>query len=190
MAVQKFVSRCWLFFFSALGYSILALLVNAFKVPSVFEFFTDNQSLYWIYFDLYSTGPVWFLLLLEVFAAILPDIVIKVLENLRDTELIRKEKRDEQSRIDRAKNNLRNKTNGSNFEIGNIEGFHRNSAGPSRGQNNDLISKPVDNSFSVRKDKIHMSDITPMFNNNANSNKRFKEKNLSDPNAYEMVHYF
>ena len=85
---------------------------------------------------------------------------------------------------------MRNKTNGPNFEIGNIEGFHRNSAGPSRGQNNDLISKPADNSFSVRKDKIHMSDITPIFNNNNNSNNRFKEKNLNDPNVYEMVYYF
>ena len=36
-------------------------------------------------------------------AAIIPDLIIKVIENLRDTELIRKEKLNEASRINRAK---------------------------------------------------------------------------------------
>jgi hypothetical protein len=125
------------------------------------------------------------LLFLAIFAAILPDIVIKVLENLRDTELIKKEKRDEQSRIDRAKNNQKNKMNGSNFEIGNIEGFHSNSAGSARGQNDDLLFRPVDHSerrtSSARKDKIFVSPISPDLNNNYNnlSNKSIDSSNKS-----------
>lgn len=52
---------------------------------------------------MFSHGPIWFCLILEVLAAIIPDLIIKVVENLRDTELIRKEKLNEASRINRAK---------------------------------------------------------------------------------------
>jgi hypothetical protein len=54
---------------------------------------------------MFSHGPIWFCLILEVLAAIIPDLVIKVIENLRDTELIRKEKLNEAARINRARVN-------------------------------------------------------------------------------------
>ena len=120
---------------------------------------------------MYSTGPVWFLLFLEIFAAILPDLIIKVLENLRDDELIRKEKEEEQSRIDRAKDNQRTKY-GSKLEIGSIDGFHSGSAGSARRLNDDMLFRPVDNTptekqtFNIRTDKIFNSSISPDFNNN------------------------
>jgi len=75
--------------------------------------------------------------------------------------------------------------NGSNFEIGNIEGFHSNSAGSARGQNNDLLFRPVDHTArrtsSARKDKIFVSPISPVSNNNYNnlSNKSFDSTNKS-----------
>ena len=121
---------------------------------------------------MYSTGPVWFLLFLEIFAAILPDLIIKVLENLRDEELIRKEKEDEKSRIDRAKVNQSAKY-GSKFEIDSIDGFHSGSADSARGLNEDMLFRPVDNrstekqTFNIRKDKIFNSSISPDFNNNS-----------------------
>ena len=127
---------------------------------------------------MFSTGPIWFLLLLEVFAAILPDIIIKVIENVRDTELIRKEKRDEQSRIERAKNNSKANLRLKNeYEIGNIEGFHSSLNGPNTADRDDnrafftpVIHKDIDpqRPSSMRKAKVHNSSISPS-NNRLNS---------------------
>lgn len=126
------------------------------------------------------------MLFLEIFAAILPDIVIKVLENLRDVELIRKEKEDEQSRIDRAKTNLKNKLNSKeNYEIGNIEGFHSSSANSARSNENGRLFTPVEKSnlseqkpSSGRKDKVFVSPISPS-NQNSSTNS-FNFINLSE----------
>ena len=52
--------------------------------------FTDYQSLYWAYYNLLANASVWFCLLLSIVTAILPDFILKVSENLKDTERIRK----------------------------------------------------------------------------------------------------
>ena len=117
----------------------------------------------------------------------MPDIVIKVLENLRDAQLIQKEKDDEQSRIDRSKQNQKNK-NGLDYDIASIDGFHSGSAESARGENNDPIFRPVDNkqsekqAYNVRKDKIFNSAVSPDLNNNSsfNSNKQFEKQKDSN----------
>lgn len=140
---------------SIFGYVLLAIVINAITVPSLFQSFTDYMSLYWIYFSLYSNGPVWFLLFLEIIVAIIPDLIIKILENLRDVELIRKEKENEQDRIERSKRNLENKLrkNGDTIELNSIEGFHRSSL------TDDRIFQPVTYDSSADSGKIGKNKI-------------------------------
>jgi hypothetical protein len=66
---------------------------------------TDDQSIYWVYYDMLSTGTVWLTLLLNVVAALIPDLVIIVVENLRDTKKINKHKHREFSRLNKENNN-------------------------------------------------------------------------------------
>jgi hypothetical protein len=63
------------------------------------EGITDGQSLYWEYYNMFSHGPTWFCFLLIAITSLIPDIIIKVVENLRDTELVRKEKLEEARRM-------------------------------------------------------------------------------------------
>ena len=63
------------------------------------EDITDGQSLYWEYYNMFSHGPMWFCFLLIAITSLIPDIVIKVVENLRDSELVRKEKLEEAQRM-------------------------------------------------------------------------------------------
>ena len=65
------------------------------KRPSLLYTFTDQQSLYWVYFNLLSSATVWLTLLFSVLTAIVPDLVIKAAENLRDSEKIKKIKQKE-----------------------------------------------------------------------------------------------
>ena len=51
---------------------------------------TDGQSLYWSYFHVLDSITVWFTILLVIITSLVPDLIIKILENLRDSELIRK----------------------------------------------------------------------------------------------------
>jgi len=90
---------------SILGYILMCLVPNSFIIPSFLSTFTDYQSLYWTYYNLLSNASVWFCLLLSIITAHLPDFILKVSENLKDTERIRKirlgelETRDEIVRI-------------------------------------------------------------------------------------------
>ena len=43
---------------------------------------TEGQSYYWIYFEIYSLPIFWFLIMLVVVAAFIPDIIIKVFNEL------------------------------------------------------------------------------------------------------------
>lgn len=61
--------------------------------------FTDYQSLYWAYYNLLANASVWFCLLLSIVTAILPDFILKVSENLKDTERIRKLRLGEQETV-------------------------------------------------------------------------------------------
>jgi hypothetical protein len=63
----------------------------------------DGQSIFWVYFDLLSNATVWFILVLQLVTAMIPDLVLKVCENIQDGELIKREKRIHRSRVDRAR---------------------------------------------------------------------------------------
>ena len=41
----------------------------------------DGQSIYWIYYNMFSDGVVWLLLPLQLVTALLPDLLIKIAEN-------------------------------------------------------------------------------------------------------------
>ena len=56
---------------------------------------TDGQSTYWSFFYFFSTAPAWFVMILAMFTAIVPDILIKVLENIQENMLIRQARQDE-----------------------------------------------------------------------------------------------
>lgn len=45
--------------------------------------FTDDQSLYFVFFVMFSSWRVWFLMLLSIVLALTPDILLRVLENIR-----------------------------------------------------------------------------------------------------------
>ena len=62
----------------------------------------DGQSTFWVYFDLFSNVPFWFILILQLVTSIIPDLVLKVFESIRDYEHIKREKQIQQSRLDRA----------------------------------------------------------------------------------------
>ena len=60
----------------------------------------DGQSMFWVYFDLFSNRLTYVILVLQLVAALVPDLVLKVLENLINAELISKQKRIEKLRKD------------------------------------------------------------------------------------------
>lgn len=51
------------------------------KRPPILEGLTEGQSQYWIYYDLLGSITIWFLGLLVVVTAILPDFTLKIIEN-------------------------------------------------------------------------------------------------------------
>jgi hypothetical protein len=69
------------FFISFLAFQISCILPNSFIMPPIFQPLTEDQSLYFAFFDLLSQPSVWFCILVCVMAALLPDIIIKTIEN-------------------------------------------------------------------------------------------------------------
>ena len=98
-------------------HSLISVNLNSFtkknnKRPSLLFTFTDQQSLYWIYFNLFSNASFWFTLFLSVITAIVPDLVIKASENVNDSEQIKKIKQTERElTVNFNKNNLNNNNN-------------------------------------------------------------------------------
>lgn len=76
---------------SLFGFIVTCLLPNSFIMPLFLTSITDGQNLFWIFYDLFSCGSVWFLIILIVVTAILPDIIIKIIENLRVSIFLFKE---------------------------------------------------------------------------------------------------
>ena len=62
----------------------------------------DGQILFSVYFDLFSNDLIWFILVFQLVTALLPDIVLKVVENLSEVEFLRKEKQSTKTKITRA----------------------------------------------------------------------------------------
>lgn len=52
--------------------------------------FTENQSLYWIYYTLLSSLSVWLCIVGCLVAAIIPDVLLKAIDNLKYAEKIKK----------------------------------------------------------------------------------------------------
>jgi hypothetical protein len=71
--------------------------------PSLLISFTDNQDLYWVYFNMFSQPAVWFCILLAITAAIIPDILAKAIENLIERNEVNKLQKIE---TDRQQNNV------------------------------------------------------------------------------------
>lgn len=53
-----------------------------FKRPFPFTLFTENQALYFGIFMLFSSGSIWFTIILSSIMSILPDLVLIIFENL------------------------------------------------------------------------------------------------------------
>ena len=71
--------------------------------PTFFNNFVGSEStLYWVYYNMYSNGPLWFGLLLIVVAAMLPDIIIIVITYLRDENKVKKAKEREAEQMRQA----------------------------------------------------------------------------------------
>lgn len=60
------------------------ILFIFFKRPDFLTIFTNQQSIYFAFFVLFSTGSVWFFIVISVSIAMWPDLVIRVLENLAE----------------------------------------------------------------------------------------------------------
>jgi hypothetical protein len=78
--------------------------------------FSDGQNIFWTFFNLFSKKSIWLLLILQVITAILPDLIIKVYENQRDSGLVKKAKRKDARRLDRTKKHSNEMTN-INYEF-------------------------------------------------------------------------
>ena len=63
------------------------------------SFFTEEQSIYWIYFDLYSKPIVWFAVCLVFMVSVLPDLVLKVAYDLSQKRRLEKYRIAEETRI-------------------------------------------------------------------------------------------
>ncbi len=52
--------------------------------------FTEEQNFYWIFYQIFSYPITWFCFLITAVVAIIPDLIIKIIENLREELEIRK----------------------------------------------------------------------------------------------------
>ena len=53
--------------------------------PFPLTVFTENQSLYFEYFTMLSSPSVWLCIILCLIAAIIPDVCLRVIENIKET---------------------------------------------------------------------------------------------------------
>ena len=76
---------------SIICFGLVCILSNSIIVTISFVgSFTDEQSLYFIYFVLFTSGSVWLLLLLASITGVIPDFAIKLIDHVRETEKIKK----------------------------------------------------------------------------------------------------
>ena len=60
------------------------------KSPAFFTDFTDNQSMFYVLFMLFTSGPAWFCIILATVVSLIPDICLKVLENFIENQKLKK----------------------------------------------------------------------------------------------------
>ncbi len=79
---------------SIICFGLCCILSNAVLSISFATSFTDGQSLYFIYFVLFTSASAWLIMLLASTTAIIPDLAIKLVDNVRESEKIKKLKSD------------------------------------------------------------------------------------------------
>ena len=72
--------------------------------------FTDYQSIYKAYFNLFSHASVWLNIILTIVTSIIPDFVLKVFENLFDQLKIKKIKLHELEELHETKSTINDLT--------------------------------------------------------------------------------
>lgn len=63
--------------------------------PDFLVSLTDYQNTYYSFFYFFATGPTWFLMIVAMFTAILPDMILNVIENMQENMLIKKARQEE-----------------------------------------------------------------------------------------------
>jgi hypothetical protein len=77
----------FLFFYLKFG---LIKDIKYFIRPKFLTSFTDHQNLYWINFDMFSHASVWFCIIAAIVASLIPDTVVKTIENLIECNKVNK----------------------------------------------------------------------------------------------------
>jgi phospholipid-translocating ATPase len=95
------------YLFSFGSFVVFCLIVNAFIMPFPLTLFTDDQSLFFSFFYVFSNPTQWLVILLSVVAAITPDLAIRLIENYMEKSEIEK--------LEKASKDLENKTRNYKF---------------------------------------------------------------------------
>lgn len=69
---------------SVLAFIVFCLIPNSFIMPSILTSITDNQTFYWIFYDLFSYAATWLCILVAVVSSNLPDFIVSVFETLKE----------------------------------------------------------------------------------------------------------
>jgi phospholipid-translocating ATPase len=69
---------------SIIAFIVFCLIPNSFIMPSFLTSITDNQTFYWIFYDLFSHAATWLCILLAVVASNLPDLITSIFETMRE----------------------------------------------------------------------------------------------------------
>jgi hypothetical protein len=78
-------------------------LFSEFKIikrPYPLTLLTDEQFLYWSFFSIFGSITIWWTILLTVVTALLPDVIISLIENIQAQQLIAKETEKAAKRIE------------------------------------------------------------------------------------------
>ncbi|CAF0782460.1 unnamed protein product [Brachionus calyciflorus] len=70
------------YFMSLLAFVIYCIIPNSFIIPYPLTAFTENQSLYWVFYKILSYPSIWLCIFLSSSIALIPDILIHIFENV------------------------------------------------------------------------------------------------------------
>ena len=66
--------------------------------PSFLTSITDNQDLYWVYFNMLSQPVVWLCMISATVASLIPDIISRTIENIFERNKVNKLGKNDQER--------------------------------------------------------------------------------------------
>ena len=175
---------------SLFAYLLLCLVVNAFIVTYPFTLLTDNQTIYWIYFDLLGHVSFWLTLLLSVCAALVPDVVFQVIGNLRNAmKIMLKKQEDAQRAREKQAEHLQSQQDGDgggsggdgeangggDVASGGFENMHDPNVMPNYVKSKSLLKS--------RKNKIKVFVIPSEEANQMQNTRRLEERLSGSPDA-------